>query len=84
MKVDFSDLINQLLDKLYELNIMSIIVEGGAFTINQFLNQNAYDEIRIFTTTKILKKGVKSPITPIIKKIYSNNDDCDLLEIYRK
>ena len=84
MKIDFNDLINQLLDKLYELNIISIIVEGGAFTINQFINENAYDEIRIFTTTKILKNGVKSPITPKLKKIYSNNDDGDLLEVYRK
>ena len=84
VKIDFNDLINQLLDKLYELNIISIIVEGGAFTINQFINENAYDEIRIFTTTKILKNGVKSPITPKIKKIYSNNDDGDFLEVYRK
>jgi len=84
LKVDFNNLINQLLDKLYEFNIMSIIIEGGAFTINQFLNKNAYDEIRIFTTTKKLKKGVKSPITPVIKKIYSNNDNGELLEIYRK
>ena len=84
LKVDFSDLINQLLDKLYELNIMSMIVEGGAFTINKFINENAYDEIRIFTTPEKLKKGVKSPIIPIIKKIYSNDYDGDLLEIYRK
>ena len=36
----------------YKRNILSLIVEGGAITINSFIDNNLYDEIRLFTTEK--------------------------------
>ena len=84
LKVNFKNLISEILNELYNLDITSMIVEGGAYTLNKFIDKNIYDEIRIFTTKKILKKGIKSPITPNIKKSLSEKIEDDLLEVYIK
>jgi diaminohydroxyphosphoribosylaminopyrimidine deaminase/5-amino-6-(5-phosphoribosylamino)uracil reductase len=47
---------------LYEQNIQSLIVEGGAKLIRSFVNENLWDEARIETGTLKLGKGVKAPV----------------------
>ncbi len=47
-----------LLDMLGDLEIQRLLVEGGPFTINQFLNQNLVDEF-------ILVKSNKTHISPV-------------------
>lgn len=42
-------------------SIDSILIEGGAELLNSFISENLWDEARIFTTQKILKKGISSP-----------------------
>ena len=51
----------QILDHLYNKNIQSLIIEGGACTLNSFIEQGLWDEARIFTGSAIFKSGVKSP-----------------------
>ena len=51
----------QILDFLYRENIQSVIIEGGAFTLNSFINKNLWDEARIFTGTVLFRKGIRSP-----------------------
>ena len=84
LKVNFKNLISEMLNELYNMDITSIIVEGGAYTLNKFIDKNIYDEVRVFTTKTLLKKGIKSPIIPDIKKILSKSIDNDLLDIYIK
>ena len=61
--VDFSKNANQtILDELYRRNIQSVIVEGGAFTLRNFIEQNLWDEARIFIANKFLGGGVKAPV----------------------
>ena len=84
LKVNFKNLISEMLNELYNIDITSIIVEGGAYTLNKFIDKNIYDEVRVFTTKTLLKKGIKSPIIPDIKKILSKSIDNDLLDIYIK
>jgi len=50
-----------LLNELYKLNIQSIIIEGGLFTLNSFINKNLWDEARVFTGNKKFEKGLKAP-----------------------
>ena len=50
-----------LLEHLYNKGIQSILVEGGAFTLSQFLDQQLWDEIRIIKTQKRLEDGVPAP-----------------------
>ena len=59
---------NQFLKKalefLYNYKISSIIDEGGSFTIQEFINQKIFEEIRIFKTDNKLNSGTRAPILP--------------------
>lgn len=50
-----------LLKELYLNNIHSIIIEGGAKTIEKFISNNMWDEARIITSNKNLNDGVEAP-----------------------
>jgi diaminohydroxyphosphoribosylaminopyrimidine deaminase/5-amino-6-(5-phosphoribosylamino)uracil reductase len=52
------------LKKLASLGISSIMVEGGAFTNNQFLKNNLFDAIMIFIAPKIMGKGISAFNSP--------------------
>lgn len=50
-----------ILKKLYDLDIQSVIIEGGSVTLQHFINQNLWDEARIFEGNVMLLEGTKSP-----------------------
>ncbi len=84
VKIDFSNPIEEILNELYKRKILSLIVEGGAITINSFIENNLYDEIRLFTTEKILENGILSPLIPNIKITKNTIIDKDKLEVYKR
>lgn len=51
----------QICDILYKLDINSVIIEGGAQTLQTFLHENTWDEARVFTGNTIFSDGVKAP-----------------------
>lgn len=53
--------IQDILSLIHELDIQSIIVEGGFSTLNEFIKSNLWDEARILTGDVYLKEGLKSP-----------------------
>lgn len=53
------DLVDCVLDYLYRRSIQSLIVEGGAFTHQQFIDKNLWDEARIFIGKKFFENGTK-------------------------
>lgn len=55
------NLIPKLLTELYERNVQSIIIEGGKQLLESFINQNLWDEARIFTSQSEWAQGVLSP-----------------------
>ena len=61
IKIDFNNLIKNILKELYKQNIQSVIIEGGGKTLQSFIDTNMWDEARIFTTNKELTDGVKDP-----------------------
>lgn len=61
IKIDFNNLIKNILKELYKQNIQSVIIEGGNKTLQSFIDTNMWDEARIFTTNKELTDGVKAP-----------------------
>ena len=61
IEVDFKNFVNDLMPKLYNQSIYSIIIEGGAKTLSNFIKSNAWDEARIFTSENKIKEGLKSP-----------------------
>ncbi|MDQ6890546.1 MAG: RibD family protein, partial [Bacteroidota bacterium] len=54
--------IDQLLHSLFELNIQSVLIEGGSKTLQSFIDRDLWDEARIIINNKLrIKKGVASP-----------------------
>ena len=84
LKADFNNLNEGILNQLYNRDILSLIIEGGKITINSFIEKNLFDEIRIFTTDKFLKKGINSPEFPDINLIKTSIINNDKLEVYKR
>lgn len=53
-----------VLQALYERKINSLLVEGGAKTITQFIESNLWDEARVFIAPRAFGNGVKAPAIP--------------------
>ena len=59
---DFENYVPQyILFQLYIQDIQSVIIEGGAATLNSFIQVGLWDEARIFTGNINLKQGIKAP-----------------------
>ncbi|MGB5510045.1 bifunctional diaminohydroxyphosphoribosylaminopyrimidine deaminase/5-amino-6-(5-phosphoribosylamino)uracil reductase RibD [Robiginitalea sp.] len=54
-------LIPQLLRALWQADVQSLIVEGGALTLAEFIGSGNWDEARIITSPRALKQGLKAP-----------------------
>ena len=54
---ELKDILKDILKK----GVGSILVEGGAKTLNYFINENLWDEARIFVSNKRFKTGIKAP-----------------------
>lgn len=62
VELDFNEsVVPQILEWCYQHKIQSLIVEGGAFTLQQFINANLWDEARILTGPGQLNGGLKAP-----------------------
>ncbi|MCB0539938.1 MAG: RibD family protein, partial [Bacteroidetes bacterium] len=58
---DEKNVVKQVLNYLYQHEINSLIVEGGAYTLNEFIANNLWDEARILHGVNELKQGIKAP-----------------------
>lgn len=56
---DFST--QNILTLLYKENIQSILIEGGAQTIQYFIDTNQWDEARVLIGQNTFEDGIKSP-----------------------
>ena len=62
VKLDFSkNVLDQIMAHLFSKNIQSVIIEGGPSTLRRFIEQDLWDEARVFTAQTILGEGKKSP-----------------------
>ncbi|OIP00493.1 MAG: riboflavin biosynthesis protein RibD [Bacteroidetes bacterium CG2_30_33_31] len=63
IKIDFTkNIIPQMLEKMYDLGTLSLIVEGGRTIIQSFIEDDIWDEARVFVGNKTFGKGSKAPI----------------------
>ena len=76
-----SSLSQQICKILYKQDINSVIVEGGSKTLQLFINEDLWDEARVFTGKVILDNGVKVPklIGSLVRQETIKND---FLNIY--
>lgn len=52
----------EIAEKLYEQKIQSVIIEGGTKLLTKFIEQNLWDETRVFKTTVLLSDGITAPV----------------------
>lgn len=66
-----------LLNELYRRKCQSVIIEGGAMTLENFIKNDLYDEIRVEESSLTIKEGIKAPQLPtdirVVKKEYFDN-----------
>ncbi|TKC09486.1 bifunctional diaminohydroxyphosphoribosylaminopyrimidine deaminase/5-amino-6-(5-phosphoribosylamino)uracil reductase RibD [Pedobacter frigoris] len=68
--------------QLYLMDIQSVIIEGGANILNQFIQGNIWDEARVFTSGTSWQEGISSPqVNGVITAQYQI--DQDQLTIYQ-
>jgi len=69
MKTDFASpgFLKDILIVVKELQIQSIIIEGGQKLLKTFITQNMWDEARIFQGSKFFVNGLKAPTLPVEK-----------------
>ena len=62
IQMDFeASVIPALLQKLYQNNKLSLIVEGGPVLLQSFIDAGLWDEARVFKTQVSIKEGIGSP-----------------------
>jgi diaminohydroxyphosphoribosylaminopyrimidine deaminase/5-amino-6-(5-phosphoribosylamino)uracil reductase len=62
IKLEKENFTDQLLHSLFEMNIQSILVEGGPITLQSFIDTDLWDEARVITNEElIIKHGVATP-----------------------
>jgi len=81
--IDFDlEITAQICQILYKHEIQSIIIEGGAKTLQSFIDSGLWDEARVFTGEIEFKDGAKAPSLPK-SSISKSNLTGDILRIYR-
>ncbi|MEO0527647.1 MAG: bifunctional diaminohydroxyphosphoribosylaminopyrimidine deaminase/5-amino-6-(5-phosphoribosylamino)uracil reductase RibD [Bacteroidota bacterium] len=81
--IDFSDnVIQQICDILYKHHMVSLIVEGGAKTLETFLAMDVWDEARVFIGDTNFESGLKAPSLPTDKLVDSKHINNDILNFY--
>jgi diaminohydroxyphosphoribosylaminopyrimidine deaminase/5-amino-6-(5-phosphoribosylamino)uracil reductase len=69
--------INDIINDLYKKKVQSLVVEGGAITLNLFISAGLWDEARVFTSPLLFDFGVSAPTltgTPSSKTPVGDNE----------
>jgi diaminohydroxyphosphoribosylaminopyrimidine deaminase/5-amino-6-(5-phosphoribosylamino)uracil reductase len=60
--LDFQQNIAQkIVERLYQYQIQSVIIEGGAQILQTFIEANLWDEARVFIGNSLFENGIKAP-----------------------
>jgi diaminohydroxyphosphoribosylaminopyrimidine deaminase/5-amino-6-(5-phosphoribosylamino)uracil reductase len=77
--LDFSqNILPQILTELYQRDILSVVVEGGSFLLNSFLQDGLWDEAFVYTGNQFFGKGVAAPHISGETIGFEKLDDCKL------
>ncbi len=78
------DLLEQLMNYLYERKIQSLIVEGGSILLSSFVTRNMWDEAVIITNKKLsIQQGIKAPSLPADKFVTDMSILSDTIQRFR-
>lgn len=68
----------RLLVDLHQQHVQSLMVEGGAKTLQSFIDAGLWDEIRVETSRLLVSEGTKAPVLPASlilrnREVYDDN-----------
>ncbi|MGI8950375.1 MAG: bifunctional diaminohydroxyphosphoribosylaminopyrimidine deaminase/5-amino-6-(5-phosphoribosylamino)uracil reductase RibD [Chitinophagaceae bacterium] len=79
------NIIHQIMHAFFELNIQSVLVEGGAKLLQSFIDAELWDEARIITNENLyINNGVQIPQLFNASKYYSENFLNDRVDYFYK
>lgn len=62
VSIDFDkNILSQVMEVLYKKEIQSVIVEGGTKLLQSFIDENLWDEARVFIAERFIGDGVAAP-----------------------
>jgi len=81
IRLDEKDFLISMLDHLMKEKIQSLIVEGGSLTLSLFIEAGLWDEVRVFSSSRLFHEGISAPSFKG-DLIAEEKIDSDLLKIY--
>jgi diaminohydroxyphosphoribosylaminopyrimidine deaminase/5-amino-6-(5-phosphoribosylamino)uracil reductase len=85
VQVDFGkNILPQLMKRLHDASITSLIVEGGVYLLESFIKNDMWDEARIFTADVQMEDGLKAPLLTNAEKVFDADIAGDELSVYTK
>lgn len=78
-------LVHQMMNALYSMNIQSVLIEGGSYLLQSFIDEDMWDEARVITNEQ-LSLGAGLP-APVLKNESLQNSEqifSDVIRIYKK
>jgi len=77
-------LVHQVLNGLYQMKILSVMIEGGAKLIQSFVDEGMWDEARVITNSGLISQGpsVASPILADAKIVGEEKILDDVIRVY--
>jgi diaminohydroxyphosphoribosylaminopyrimidine deaminase/5-amino-6-(5-phosphoribosylamino)uracil reductase len=78
------NLVHQMLNALHQINIQSVLVEGGAQILQAFIDDGSWDEARVICNEElIIGNGLQAPVLKNQQLLNQRNISTDTIHIYR-
>ena len=84
-EIDFQqNIAHQIVERLYQHQIQSVIIEGGAKTLQTFIDDKLWDEARVFIGNGQFGNGIKAPVLNVYpsKKEKIGTDELLIIKSY--
>lgn len=82
--VDKENFLPDLINVLYKAQIQSVIIEGGRFTLQQFIDENLWDEAIVIKNQYLkLENGTKAPVLGDFISFKTQDFRGNIVEHYR-
>lgn len=83
--IDFdANVLDQIIEHWNKLSIQSVLVEGGGYTIQQFIDRNVWDEMKVFRSKTTLNNGVQAPLFNLLPDQHEQVGDNDLYTFFNR
>jgi len=80
-----ANIVSQMLNALYQLNIQSVIVEGGAKLLQSFIDAGLWDEARVISNEElVINNGLSAPLLSDAIKTKEEKIVSDIIEYYTR